>query len=333
MKIITAQYMGTADGAEHRRLRNLVSRAFTPRRGEALRPQIQRIVDDLLGQLAAPLAHEVTDLRTAFAVPLPMGVMCELFGVPGEQHDLLRSLCHVLFDTTGQPMEVSATEEALYRFMAELAASKAADPGDDLTSMLVEHHIGGSITHDELIGTLILVLSAGHQTTVNFFTGSLLPLMTHPGQPARVRAGEVSRESVTESAPARDSPVSQGGFRYPEQDIEIRGVLIRAGEPVMMSYAALRRDPAHHGPPAASSDVARDTRHLSFWHAARTSAWARRRPALRRTSRSRRSSTASTPYRPSPGTRPNRSPRRHSTAFARCPLCSGRVRRWLPESE
>ncbi|MBT2388990.1 cytochrome P450 [Streptomyces sp. ISL-1] len=266
MKIITAQYMGTADGTEHRRLRNLVSPAFTARRVEALRPQIQRIVDDLLERLAAAPAHEATDLKEAFAVPLPMGVICELFGVPDEQHAPLHSLCQALFDSTEQPTEVTATEEALYRFMAELAASKAADPGDDLTSVLVEQHTSGSITHDELVGTLILVLTAGHHTTINFFTNSLLALMTHPEQLARVRAGEVSWHSVTESVLAWDSPVNQGAFRYPARDIELGGVLIRAGEPIMMSYVSLGHDPAQHGPLATSFDVARDTRHLSFGH-------------------------------------------------------------------
>ncbi|MFF2022994.1 cytochrome P450 [Streptomyces sp. NPDC058171] len=266
MKIITGQYMGTADGEEHRRLRSLVSRAFTARRVEALRPQIQRIVDDLLEQLAAAPVDEATDLKTAFAVPLPMGVICELFGVPDEQHDLLHSLCHALFDTTEQPTEVTATEDALYRFMAELAASKDADPGDDLTSLLAEQRASGSITTDELVDTLILVLTAGHQTTINFFTNAFLALMTHPEQLARARAGEVSWESVTESVLAWDSPVSQGAFRYPAQDVEIGGVLIRAGEPMMMSYASLGRDPAQHGPLAGVFDAGRATRHLSFGH-------------------------------------------------------------------
>lgn len=180
-----------------RRLRDPVSRAFTARRVEALGPRLQRIVDDLLERLAATPAHEATDRKEAFAVPL-------------------RSLCHALLDTTEQPTRVTATEEALHGFMAEPAASKAADPGDDLTSMPVEHHTGGSITHDELIDTLIPVLTAGHQTTIDSFTNSLLALMTYPEQLARVRAGE----------------------------------------PVMMSYVSLGHDPAQHGPPAAWFDVA-----------------------------------------------------------------------------
>ncbi|QRX95956.1 cytochrome P450 family protein [Streptomyces noursei] len=266
MKIIRGQNMGTADGAEYRRLRGLVSRAFTPRRVEALRPGIQRIVDDLLEQLAVTPAGEVADLKAAFAVPLPMGVICELFGVPDEQQALLHALCNAVFDTTSRPEEVAATEEGLYRFMAELAESKVAEPGDDLTSLLVEHRTNGTITLDELVDTLILVLAAGHQTTINFFTNSLLALLTHPDQLELVRAGEVSWEAVTESVLAWDSPVGQSPFRYPTQDIEIGGALIRAGEPVMMSYAALGRDPAHHGPLAASFVAARDTRHLSFGH-------------------------------------------------------------------
>ncbi|ANZ14701.1 Cytochrome P450 [Streptomyces noursei ATCC 11455] len=110
------------------------------------------------------------------------------------------------------------------------------------------------------------MLAAGHQTTINFFTNSRLALLTHPDQLELVRAGEVSWEAVTESVLAWDSPVGQSPFRYPTQDIEIGGTLIRAGEPVMMSYAALGRDPAHHGPLAASFDAARDIRHLSFGH-------------------------------------------------------------------
>ncbi|MFD7134317.1 cytochrome P450 [Streptomyces sp. NPDC059894] len=179
---------------------------------------------------------------------------------------LMEIITTALFDTTEQPTQVTATEEALHSFMAEPAASKAADPGDDLTSIPVEHHTSGSITHDELVDTLMLMLTAGHQTTTNFFTDSLLALMTHPEQLGRVRAGEVSWQSLTESVPAWDSPVDQGAFRYPAQDIEIGGVLIRAGEPVMTSYVSLGHDPAQHGPLAASFGVTRDTRHLSFGH-------------------------------------------------------------------
>ncbi|MEV0637373.1 cytochrome P450 [Streptomyces sp. NPDC050619] len=186
--------------------------------------------------------------------------------MPDEQRAPLHALCNAVFDTTSQPEEVVATGQGLYRFMAELAESKAAEPGDDLTSMLVEHGTDGTITLGELVDTLILVLAAGHQTTVNFFTNSLLALITHPEQLELVRAGDVSWETVTESALAWESPVSQSPFRYPTQDIEIGGTVIREGEPVMMSYAALGRDPAHHGPLAASFDVVRDTRHLSFGH-------------------------------------------------------------------
>ncbi|MER7701951.1 cytochrome P450 [Kitasatospora sp. NPDC097605] len=266
MKIIMGQNMGTADGAEHRRLRGLVSRAFTPRRVEALRPRIQQIVDDLLDGIAATPAGGVADLKAGFAVPLPMGVICELFGVPAEQHAPLHALCNAAFDTTSRPEEVAATEKGLYRLMAELAESKIAEPGDDLTSMLLEHRTEGTITFDELVDTLILVLAAGHQTTINFFTNALLALITHPDQLELVRAGAISWETVTESALAWDSPVSQSPFRYPAQDIEIGGTVIRRGEPVMMSYAALGRDPAHFGPLAASFDAGRDARHLSFGH-------------------------------------------------------------------
>jgi 2-hydroxy-5-methyl-1-naphthoate 7-hydroxylase len=266
MKIIRGQNMGTADGDEHRRLRGLVSRAFTPRRVQALRPGIQRIVDDLLDGLSGRPAGQPADLKADFAVPLPMGVICELFGVPDEQHAPLHALCNAVFDTTSQPDQVAATERGLYRFMADLAESKSAQPGDDLTSLLLDHRTSGTISLDELVDTLILVLAAGHQTTINFFTNALLGLLTHPDQLALVRAGEVSWEAVTEAALAWDSPVSQSPFRYPAEDVEIGGVVIRKGEPVMMSYAALGRDPQHHGPRAASFDVTRDTRHLSFGH-------------------------------------------------------------------
>ncbi|MER5969058.1 cytochrome P450 [Streptomyces sp. NPDC002055] len=269
MTFIMNKGMTTADGDEHRRLRGLVSKAFTPRRTAALRPRIEELTDSLLDSLADAAPGPV-DLRAHFAYPLPIGVISELLGIPEDRRDTLHGLCEILVSSTTPPAEAIANVRALHAALGEIIARKRQHPGDDLTSALIAaREDGDRLSEEELVGTLLLMFLAGHATTLNLICNAVRALLTHPDQLALVRAGEQTWSAVVEEALRWDSPVGQFPMRYAAEDIEIDGTIIAKGEAVLASYAAAGRDPRAHGRNAERFDITRGpTRHLSFGHGA-----------------------------------------------------------------
>ncbi|MFJ9082975.1 cytochrome P450 [Streptomyces sp. NPDC102384] len=270
----TVRGMTTADGEDHRRLRSLVSRAFTARRVEALRPRVEAMTDELLDGLAAAArdGDGVADLRTHFALPLPMGVICELFGVEEEFKDTLHHLSSEVVATNIEPARAVAANQEMVSMLAQVVAARVREPGDDLTSALLAAHEadGDRLSREELIGTLMLFVVAGHETTLNLVTNAVRALCAHPEQLALVRDGAASWADVVEETLRWDSPVSYFPFRYPTRDLTVDGTLIPKGTPVLAGYTGAGRDPAAHGPDADRFDVTRALpgRHLSLGHGA-----------------------------------------------------------------
>ncbi|MFG2629510.1 cytochrome P450 [Streptomyces sp. NPDC048473] len=271
----TVQGMTTADGDDHRRLRSLVSKAFTARRVEELRPRIETVTAELLDGVdrAAAEGDGTVDLRARFALPLPMGVICELLGVDAEHQDRLHRLSSQVVATDTGPEEAMAANRELVALLGAVAAARAEQPGDDLTSALIaaRDEGGGRLGQHELIGTLLLMIIAGHETTLNLITNAVRALCTHPDQLGLVRSGRARWADVVEETLRWDSPVSYFPFRYPTRDLTLDGTVIPQGTPVLAGYSAAGRDKAAHGPDADRFDVtgpARDTtaRHLSLGH-------------------------------------------------------------------
>ncbi|MEV5846205.1 cytochrome P450 [Streptomyces sp. NPDC051985] len=273
----TVRGMTTADGADHRRLRGLVSRAFTPRRVEQLRSWIEELTASLLDALerAAAEGDGVADLRRHFALPLPMEVICELLGVDAEFRHRLHHLSSQVVSTDIAPAEAVAANRELVAVLAEVAAARAERPGDDLTSALIaaRDEDGDRLGQEELIGTLVLMIIAGHETTLNLITNAVRALCGHRDQLGLVRKGDASWADVVEETLRWDAPVSFFPFRYPVRDLTVDGTTIPAGTPVLAGYSAAGRDPAAHGPDADRFDVTRPARpdavrHLSLGHGA-----------------------------------------------------------------
>ncbi|MFD0265473.1 cytochrome P450 [Streptomyces sp. NPDC127106] len=269
-----AQGMHTADGADHRRLRSLVGNAFTARQVERLRPRIEELTAELLddlGRAAAAAPDGVADLRTHLALPLPMNVICELLGVEPEHRERLHHLSStVIIDTGTGPAEKMAAARELIELMGTIAAARRAAPGDDLTSALMaaRDDDGDRLSEAELIGTMRLMLVAGHETTLNLISNAVRALCTHRDQLALVRDGKASWSDVVDETLRWDGPVSWFPFRYPTRDLDLGGHLIPRGTPVLAGYTAAGRDEAFHGPDAARFDLTRPgaARHLSFGH-------------------------------------------------------------------
>ncbi|MFE5629004.1 cytochrome P450 [Streptomyces sp. NPDC056543] len=268
----TVQGMTTADDADHRRLRSLVSKAFTARRVEALRPRIETLTAGLLDRLdeAAREGGGVADLRRHFALPLPLGVICELLGVEERYQDRLHHLSNQVVATDIGPEEVMAANRELLEILTAIAADRARRPGDDLTSALIaaRDEGGDRLSQPELIGTLVLMIIAGHETTLNLVTNAVRALCAHRDQLAHVTGGTAAWSDVVEETLRWDSPVSYFPFRYPTRDLTVDGTLIPKGTPVLAAYSAAGRDTKAHGPDAGRFDITRvrAAKHLSLGH-------------------------------------------------------------------
>lgn len=265
---VAVRNMFTAYGPDHRRLRRLISSAFTVRRTAALRPRVEAIVGALLDEVADAGADGPVDLRERFAYPLPIQVICELFGITDEdEREEIRRCVDVFFRTTATPEEAAAALPRLQEILRGLVEEKRARPGDDMSSDLITARDGGSqLSEEELVDTLALFLSAGHETTVNLLDNAVHAMLTRPGQLALVRDGRATWDDVIEETLRAEPPIANLPLRFAVEDIELDGgVVLRKGDAIINCYAAAGRDPVLHGPDADTFDVTRaDKEHLAF---------------------------------------------------------------------
>jgi len=269
--MVKVNNMVTADGQEHRRLRKLVTATFTPRRVQELGPRIEQIVKQLLDDLPGHAdADGTVDLRLHFANAVPMQVICELFGVPEHEVAPLKLLMDNIFRSDLPSDVVMASQIETYQLLARVVAARRAVPGDDLTSALIaaREQDPDALSEEELVGTLLVMLAAGQETTLSLITNAVRALLTHPDQRAIAEQGDAKVWSdVVEETLRWDAPIGNFPFRYPLEDVEIAGVRIPKGEAIMAPYSAVGRDPGQHGDDAASFDITRTQRkHLAFGH-------------------------------------------------------------------
>lgn len=237
-----AGILGT-DPPEHTRLRAAISAAFTRRRVERLRPRTHEIVIGLLDRVER--RRGPFDLVSSIAGPLPVTVICELLGVPTEDHDRVQAWSDATLTTAGLTQdEVREQLSQLYRYMAQLLARRRRTPGDDLLSDLVRARDkpdgpGGQ----ELLHLAVALLIAGHETTVRQIPNMVFALLTHPEELSRLRA-DPSRIPAAVEELMRWIPLSTAACfaRYPTEDLRLGGTLVRAGEPVLVAMASANRD-------------------------------------------------------------------------------------------
>ncbi|MFP5020112.1 cytochrome P450 family protein [Pseudonocardia phyllosphaerae] len=237
----------TTDGAEHARLRKLVSRAFTVKRVQGLRPRVEEITAALLDRMAA--ADGPVDLVEAFAYPLPITVICELVGVPEDQrpqwHEWGRDMVAL------NPERTPTVLRAAVDHVQELVAARRAAPADDLISGLVraQEDDGDRLSDTELVTMVFALVMAGHETTAHLITNAVLTLLIHPGQLAVLREDpELWPRAVNELMRLR-GPVQFTQFRYPAEDLELGGTTIARGTPVIAGLLPANHDPRAYDHP------------------------------------------------------------------------------------
>ncbi|KAB2976469.1 cytochrome P450 [Streptomyces sp. SS1-1] len=253
-------------GGDHARLRKLVAPSFTQRRTEVMRPRVEAITAELLDALDT--GGDAVDLKAAFAHPLPMRMICELFGVPDKLREDTAILIAAIMDTSDPTPEHAAfVQERIGSVLGALIAHRRQHPGDDLTSELirVRDEDGDRLSDEELLYTLLLVIGAGFETTVNLIGNAVVALLTHPEQLAAVRSGEIGWDAVIDETLRVHPSIASLPLRFAVTDLEVGDVTVPAGDAIITTYAAANLDPAHYGPDAGGFDAARGADdHLSF---------------------------------------------------------------------
>ena len=256
-----------SDAPDHTRLRGLVSRAFTPRVVEELRPRIVELVDQLLDEAAE--AGEL-DVIAGLGRPLPVAVIAEMLGVPGEDQDRFRSWSEALAHTVDPEMAPDVAERAtiagleFMEYFNELSEERRQRPQADLVSALVAIEDGGDrLAADELVANCILLLIAGHETTTNLIGNGTLALLRNPDQLALFRDDPGLAKTAVEELLRYDSPVHLTG-RVALEDTDVGGTTVRAGDRITTLLAAANRDPEAFADPARLDLARSDNRHLAF---------------------------------------------------------------------
>jgi cytochrome P450 len=257
------------DPPDHTRLRGLVSKAFTPKVVESMRAGTEAVVDELLDDA---FEADRVDLLEAFAYPLPVRVICDLLGVPLDDQDRFKMWSDALArgldpDFLLSQEVIDARGEAVLQFSQyffELLAERRAHPGEDLLSGLVQVEDEGTVLNEgELLSTCILLLVAGHETTVNLISGGTLALLEHPDQRVRFRDDPSVQRSGIEEMLRYVSPVQLTG-RALLEDMELDGVALRAGDFAMLLIASGNHDPAQFDEPERFDVSRTPNNHLGF---------------------------------------------------------------------
>lgn len=259
-----------SDAPDHTRVRNLVNKAFTPRAVESLRGRIEQLVDEML----APLAHASrSELVEDFAKPLPIIVIAEMLGIPIEDRarfghwsdEVVRGLGD---NTPEDRVAADRAHSELRAYLRVITEQRRADPRDDLISALVAaEEAGDKLTIEELLGTVVLLLVAGNETTTKLICNSLIALLAHPDQLELLRSDPKRIPAAVDELLRFDGPV-QLTSRIVTADRDYHGHAFEKGQQVVLILAAANRDPEQFEHPDRLDLSREDVRHLGFGHGA-----------------------------------------------------------------
>jgi cytochrome P450 len=251
------------DPPDHTRLRKLVAKTFTSRAIAPLRPRIEQIADELLHAMAG---QDSVELLKAYAYPLPIRVITELLGVPFDDRDQFTQWSKTMVDGGATEAAGVATMQ-MAGYLHGLIVAKRETPTDDLLSQLVHaSEDGHQLSPSELIAVSVVLLIGGFETTVNLISGGVLSLSQHPDQLALLRADRSLMPTAIDEFLRHETPNILSSPRYTTEQVEIAGVVIPAGDFVMVSWLAANRDPARFTDPDRLDITRPMGGHLGFGH-------------------------------------------------------------------
>ncbi|MGW0812394.1 cytochrome P450 [Streptomyces viridiviolaceus] len=253
---------------DHTRIRRLVSKAFTPRTVERLKPYVERLAGELVDRLVAAGGG---DLLADVAEPLPVAVIAEMLGVPESDRAPLRpwsaDICGMYELNPSQETAAKAVRASVEfsEYLRELIAQRRKSPGDDLISGLIAAHDEDDdrLTEQEMISTCVLLLNAGHEATVNATVNGWWALFRNPGQLAALRADHSLVPSAVEELMRYDTPL-QLFERWVLDEVEIDGTVIPRGAELALLFGSANHDPAVSAAPDRLDLTRRDNPHISF---------------------------------------------------------------------
>jgi cytochrome P450 len=264
-----AKMMIRRDGADHLRLRRLVSRVFTPKAIGRWGERAEEIVGRLLDGVADRDRFDVMD---EYALIVPAQIISEMLAVPTDDMDQLRAWSHALtpgLDPFITPAEEEAAQQAgkaMTEYVQQLIDDRRDSPGDDILTALLQAEEAGEVLDDEeVVAQILLLYIAGHETTRNLIGNGLVHLFRFPDQLDRLRADPALDANAIEEVLRYESP-AQLTRRLTFEDLEVAGTTIPARSHVTLYLASANRDPAKWGPTADLLDVARPgaNEHTSF---------------------------------------------------------------------
>ncbi|HEY3734319.1 MAG TPA: cytochrome P450 [Streptosporangiaceae bacterium] len=260
-----ATHLLNSDPPRHTRLRSLVSKAFNVRQVERLRPRVEEVADRLLDAMEG---QSDVDLVPAFAVRLPITIICDLFGIPEQDREQFRLWGTKLVGAGQDPDEVAEAGEKMVAYVSALVDDKRANPQDDMISELtrVRDEDGDKLTQGELVSMIFFVAVAGHITTIYTLGNAVYNLLNHPDELAKLRGDLSLMSAAVDELMRYDSAAQVGTFRFTTDDIPIGDVVIPSGQLLLLSWSSANRDSSHF-PDADRLDVARRPQGImSFGH-------------------------------------------------------------------
>ena len=256
--------MLSLDAGDHDRLKALVHKAFTPRMIEQMRDQTQAVTDAALDNFQRKGSM---DLIADFALPVPLTIIGRILGVPENDNHRFNSWTRAFIEIGGggNPLFLIPSMLAFMGYLKKLIRERRIRPRDDLISGLVKAQEGNDqLTDDEVLAMIFLLLSAGHETTVNLIGSGALALLEHPDQIIKLRDQPELIKPAVEELVRYVVPAEMTTQRYATKDVTIAGITIPRGEMVLGVLASANRDPKHFENPDVVNIARENNKHLSF---------------------------------------------------------------------
>jgi cytochrome P450 len=258
-------HMLNKEADDHRRLRSLVSKAFTPKVIQNMRPRIAQIADELLNKVAGSGGM---DLVAEYAFPLPITVIAELLGIPVEDRDKFRRWSNAVVTpalTPDEQQESLRRLQELVAYMQQKVQERRLNPGSDLLSGLIfAEEQGDRLNESELFSMLTLLIVAGHETTVTLISNAVLALLQNPTQLASLKQDFSKMQMAIEELLRYDSPVERALTRWVAKDVELGGQQFHRGEVVILILGSANRDERRFADPAVLNLDRQPNPHLAF---------------------------------------------------------------------
>ncbi|MBY7126257.1 MULTISPECIES: cytochrome P450 family protein [Bacillus] len=260
-------HMLNSDPPNHSRLRSLVQKAFTPKMISQLDGRIQRIADDLISEIERKGTLNLVD---DYSFPLPIIVISEMLGIPKEDQAKFRIWSHAVIASPETPEEIKETEKQLSEFITYLQCIvdvKRKNPKEDLVSALIlAENEGQKLSARELYSMIMLLIVAGHETTVNLITNTVLALLENPKQLQLLKDNPKLIDSAIEEGLRYYSPVEVTTARWAAEPFQIHDQTIQKGDMVIIALASANRDETVFENPEVFDIMRENNRHIAFGH-------------------------------------------------------------------